>query len=172
MQFYLVQGWGWRILHWEVSRPNQLFFVTILLLWEHLTWYFQNVVSKFQRHDSCFSDIDHVRFYEAAEKKMKEATFVRRPRQIQTPASSPVRHPSQLLQSLAGPRCSSAGGVEMKIRTHRGRRSTITWGIIEIIHFECQTDLKICKPQEPQVAFWGWYSWYNMGTIYLAAHHR
>ena len=48
---------------------------------------------------------------------------------------NPVRHPSKLFQSSAGPRCSTAGGVEMKIRT-QGRRDTITqwssyWNILK-----------------------------------------
>ena len=53
---------------------------------------------EFQATSFCFSDIAHVRFYKAAEQKMKDATFVRRPRPIQVfKSSSPSIKPFQIL---------------------------------------------------------------------------
>ena len=145
MQLYLVFGWSWRILHWEVSRPNSCNYIS--LLWE-LTWYFQNVVWNSRRHHFVFPTLLMQGSTKLQNKKWRMQLLCAA--LVQSKSSNPVRHPSNLFKSSAGPRCSTAGGVEMKIRTHRGRRATITLGIIDIMT-GCQTDLKVCEPWEPHV---------------------
>ena len=144
-ELYLVFGWSWRILHWEVSRPNSCNYIS--LLWE-LTWYFQNVVWNSRRHHFVFPTLLMQGSTKLQNKKWRMQLLCAV--LVQSKSSNPVRHPSNLFKSSAGPRCSTAGGVEMKIRTHRGRRATITLGIIDIMT-GCQTDLKVCEPWEPHV---------------------